>query len=460
MASEISTETPAGPTVDLKSTVNLPRTDFPLKGNLTHSEAARLNKWQELDLYELIRVARTGQPQFVLHDGPPYANGKIHLGTVLNKVLKDFCVKSRSMMGFWAPYVPGWDCHGLPIETQVDRELGSKKAGMSTLDIRRAARKHAEKFVALQKEEFIRLGILGEWEQPYLTMDKSYQATIVRAFGKFVERGAIYKGKRPVHWCIYDQTALAEAEVEYEGHTSPSVYVKFPFTDKARLAPELAGLETSILIWTTTPWTLPANLGIAFNPDLEYVAAKIGGEAFILASGLLAQVAEKLGWGTDPEVIGRYKGSQFDGLNARHPFIERPSLLMLGDHVSLDAGTGAVHTAPGHGYDDYILGTRYGLDIYCPVDNRGISRRRWNILPGSRSSRRTLILSTLCVRREYFYWKKSWNIPIRTAGGVTIRSFSVQLRNGLFRWSPQGFAKKRLKLQLKYSGYRPGAPSE
>jgi isoleucyl-tRNA synthetase len=371
MASEISTDTPAGPTVDLKATVNLPRTDFPLKGNLTHSETARLDKWQDLDLYEQIRAARTGHPLFVLHDGPPYANGKIHLGTVLNKVLKDFCVKSRSMMGFWSPYVPGWDCHGLPIETQVDRELGSKKAAMSTLDIRRAARKHAEKFVAIQKEEFIRLGILGEWEEPYLTMDKSYQATIVRAFGKFVERGAIYKGKRPVHWCIYDQTALAEAEVEYEPHTSPSVYVKFPFADKETLDPGLAGLETSILIWTTTPWTLPANLGIAFNPALEYVAAKVGGEVFILASGLLAQVAEKLGWDTTPEVIGRYQGSQFDGLNARHPFIDRPSLLMLGDHVSLDAGTGAVHTAPGHGYDDYVLGTRYGLDIYCPVDNRG-----------------------------------------------------------------------------------------
>ena len=363
----MSTET----SLDLKATVNLPRTEFPLKGNLAQSETLRLKKWAEIDLYERIREAREGRELFVLHDGPPYANGKIHLGHVLNKVLKDFCVKTRSMMGFWSPYIPGWDCHGLPIETQVDRELGSKKAGMSVLDIRRAARKHAEKFVGLQRDEFIRLGILGEWDKPYLTMDKSYQATIVRTFGKFVEQGSIYKGMRPVHWCIFDQTALAEAEVEYEDHTSPSVYVKFPFPDASKIDAGLAGRNVSIIIWTTTPWTLPANLGIAFNPSLEYVAVEHGSDVFIVAEGLLKTVGQKLSWSDQPTIVGRYSGSKFDRLEARHPFIDQASLLMLGDHVTIDAGTGAVHTAPGHGYDDYVLGTKYGLDIYCPVDSRG-----------------------------------------------------------------------------------------
>lgn len=362
----MSTET----SLDLKATVNLPRTEFPLKGNLAQSETLRLKKWAEADLYERIRDAREGRELFVLHDGPPYANGKIHLGHVLNKVLKDFVVKSRSMMGFWTPYIPGWDCHGLPIETQVDRELGSKKAGMSILDIRRAARKHAEKFVGLQRDEFIRLGILGEWSKPYLTMDKSYQATIVRTFGEFVERGSIYKGMRPVHWCIFDQTALAEAEVEYEDHTSPSVYVKFPFPDAVKVDPALANRKVSIVIWTTTPWTLPANLGIAFNPALEYVAVENGDDVYIVAEGLLKAVSAKLSW-DQPSIIGRYPGTKFDRLTARHPFIDRSSLLMLGDHVTLDAGTGAVHTAPGHGYDDYVIATRYGLDIYTPVDSRG-----------------------------------------------------------------------------------------
>ncbi|MEP7270878.1 MAG: isoleucine--tRNA ligase [Acidobacteriota bacterium] len=362
----MSTETP----VDLKATVNLPKTDFPLKGNLALNEPARLHKWEEMGIYEALRKARAGRPLFVLHDGPPYANGEIHLGHVLNKVLKDFCIKSRSMMGYWTPYVPGWDCHGLPIEIQVDKELGSKRAQMSTLDIRRAARRHAEKFVKLQGDEFKRLGIFGEWDEPYLTMNPSYQAQIVRVFGKFVEQGAIYKGLRPVHWCIHDLTALAEAEVEYEDHSSPSVYVKFPFPDAERLDGALGGHNVSIVIWTTTPWTLPANLGIAFNPAFEYSAVEVADEVFIVATSLLERVAAKLNW-TSWNVLGVYPGVRFEGLNARHPFIDRSSLLMLGDHVTLDAGTGAVHTAPGHGYEDYVIGMKYGLDIYCPVDNRG-----------------------------------------------------------------------------------------
>jgi isoleucyl-tRNA synthetase len=357
--------------LDLKTTVNLPETPFPLKGNLAQNEPARLKKWEEMDVYERLREARAGRPLYVLHDGPPYANGRIHLGHVLNKVLKDFCIKSRSMMGHWTPYIPGWDCHGLPIEIQVDKELGAKKEQLSKLEIRRAARKHAEKFLALQREDFKRLGILGEWENPYMTMDPKYQATIVRVFGKFVEARSIYKGLRPVHWCISDQTALAEAEVEYKDHTSPSVYVKFPFPDAAKLDASLKGRNVSIVIWTTTPWTLPANLGIAVNPAFEYSAVEVGDEIFIVATELLKRVAEKLGWG-DPAVVAAISGEKFDRLKARHPFIDRDSLLMLGDHVTLESGTGAVHTAPGHGYDDYVIGKHYGLEIYNPVDNRGI----------------------------------------------------------------------------------------
>ncbi len=358
--------------LDLKTTVNLPDTPFPLKGNLAQNEPARLKKWEEINVYERLREVRAGRSLYVLHDGPPYANGRIHLGHVLNKVLKDFCIKSRSMMGHWTPYIPGWDCHGLPIEIQVDKELGAKKGQMSKLDIRRAARKHAEKFLALQREDFIRLGIFGEWENPYMTMDPKYQATIVRVFGKFVEEGSIYKGLRPVHWCINCQTALAEAEVEYKDHASPSVYVKFPFPDAAKIAPALAGRNVSMVIWTTTPWTLPANLGIAVNTEFEYSAVEIGQDVFIVASGLLKQVAEKLGWGEEPEVVATISGEKFDRLKVRHPFINRDSLLMLSDHVTLDAGTGVVHTAPGHGYEDYVIGKQYGLDIYNPVDNRGI----------------------------------------------------------------------------------------
>jgi isoleucyl-tRNA synthetase len=364
--STMSTETQ----LDLKTTVNLPNTDFPLKGNLAQNEPLRLRHWDDINLYEALRTARSGRPLYVLHDGPPYANGRIHLGHVLNKVLKDFCVKSRAMMGYWTPYVPGWDCHGLPIEIQVDKELGAKKGEMSKLDIRRAARRHAEKFVKLQAEDFKRLGIFGEWDDPYLTMSYGYQAAIVRVFGKFVERGAIYKGSRPVHWCINCQTALAEAEVEYADHTSPSIYVKFPFPDASRVAPELEGKNTSIVIWTTTPWTLPANLGVAFNPQFEYSAVEVGGEVFVVASGLLERVANEVGW-ADYKVIAAVGGEKFDRLHARHPFINRDSLLMLGDHVTLDAGTGAVHTAPGHGYEDFLIGREYGLPIYNPVDARG-----------------------------------------------------------------------------------------
>jgi len=356
--------------LDLKSTVNLPNTQFPQKGNLPQNEPIRLQKWDAMNIYGKLREARAGKPLFVLHDGPPYANGRLHIGHILNKTLKDFVVKSRSMMGNWAPYVPGWDCHGLPIEIKVEEALGSKKHEMPAIEIRRAARKHAEKFLALQREDFKRAGIFGEWDNPYQTMNFKYQADIVRTFGTFVEKGSVYKGMRPVHWCINCVTSLAEAEIEYRDHTSHSIYVKFPFPDAPKVDAALAGKKVSIVIWTTTPWTLPANLAISFNPEFEYSAVEAGGEVYVVASGLLEQVAAKVGW-DKYTVIGTYSGEKFDRLNARHPFIERDSLLMLGDHVTLDAGTGAVHTAPGHGYEDYVISKRYGIDAYNPVDGRG-----------------------------------------------------------------------------------------
>ncbi|MDQ3012524.1 MAG: class I tRNA ligase family protein, partial [Acidobacteriota bacterium] len=371
--------------LDLKSTVNLPNTQFAQKGNLPQNEPIRLQKWEAMKLYERLQKERADAPLYVLHDGPPYANGRIHVGHVLNKVLKDFCVKSRSMMGYRAPYIPGWDCHGLPIEIKVEEALGSKKHEMPAIEIRRAARKHAEKFIALQAADFKRLGIFGEWDRPYLTMNFKYQADIVRTFGKFVEKGSVYKGSRPVHWCISCMTSLAEAEIEYKDHTSYSVYVKFPFPDAAKVDPQLAGKNVSIVIWTTTPWTLPANLGISLNPEFEYSAVSVrredgemgrqAEEVFIVASGLLEQVAAKVGWPNEGDgaykVIGNYSGEKFDRLKARHPFIERDSLLMLGGHVTLDAGTGAVHTAPGHGYEDFIISRQYGIEPYNPVDSRG-----------------------------------------------------------------------------------------
>ena len=390
----MSTETP----LDLKKTVNLPKTAFSQKANLAQTEPARLKKWEEFDLYRLIREARAGAEKFIMHDGPPYANADIHLGTAMNKVLKDFIIKSRTMMGYDAPYVPGYDCHGLPIELYVDRKLGAKKANMSAVSIRRACREHAAQALKNQTRDFKRLGILGTWDDPYLTMSNHYEAETARMFARFVERGYVYKGARPVYWCIHDQTALAEAEVEYHQHTSPSVYVKFPLrSDPALIDPALAGRKVFVLIWTTTPWTLPANLGIAVHPDFEYSAFEYKDEVYIVASELLEAVAAKCGLktaeGEQPRVLARFSGSKLDRLECGHAWLDRPSLLMVGEHVTLGgeadaeteldvaeaqkkapdskAGTGAVHTAPGHGHDDFVIGKRYGLDIYCPVDNAG-----------------------------------------------------------------------------------------
>src|SRR5467141_1642408 len=308
-------------TIDLKKTINLPKTGFAQKANLSQSEPARLKKWAAMDLYRLIQQSRAGADKFILHDSPPYANADIHLGTAMNKTLKDFVVKSRTMMGYDAPYVPGYDCHGLPIELYVDRKLGAKKANMSPISIRRACREHAAQALKRQTTDFQRLGILGEWDNPYVTMSNHYEAETARLFARFVERGFVYKGARPVYWCIHDQTALAEAEVEYHQHTSPSVYVKFPLaSDPAQIDKALAGRKVFVLIWTTTPWTLPANLGIAVHPDFEYSAFEHGDEVYIVASELLEAVATKCDLGerddngkqVPPKVLARFPGARLD----------------------------------------------------------------------------------------------------------------------------------------------------
>jgi isoleucyl-tRNA synthetase len=360
---------------DWKETLNLPRTAFPMKANLPASEPAAIARWEAMGLYERIRAARRGKPRYVLHDGPPYANGQIHIGHALNKILKDLIVKSRSMAGFDAPYVPGWDCHGLPIELNVERERSAADKDHSPHEFRRACRAYAEVFVDSQRADFKRLGIIGDWDHPYLTMTPAYQATIVRALGGFVARGLVYKGKKPVHWCLRCRTALAEAEVEYEPHASPSIYVEFPLAAAgaallASRVPALAGRAVTTLIWTTTPWTIPANLGIAFHPDFDYAAYEYEDRAVILAEALAERVGQATGRPFGRK-IATFKGAQLDRVPFEHPLYDRPSLGVLGDYVTLEQGTGAVHTAPGHGADDFATGVRYGLEIYAPIGTNG-----------------------------------------------------------------------------------------
>ena len=360
---------------DWKDTLNLPRTDFPMKANLPASEPAAIARWDASGLYAQLRETRKQAPLFVMHDGPPYANGDIHIGHALNKILKDLVIKSRSMAGMNAPYVPGWDCHGLPIELNVEKDKSAPDKDRAPAEFRRACRAFAEKFVDSQREDFKRLGILGDWDDPYLTMKPAYQAAIVRALGQFVTRGLVYKGKKPVYWCLRDRTALAEAEVEYDTHTSPSIYVEFPLSDNdngalARRIPALAGRTVTVLIWTTTPWTIPSNLGIAFHPDFDYGAFEVDGRVVILAEALAGRVAEATGRAFGAK-IASFKGSALEQIKFQHPLYERDSLGLLADYVTLDQGTGAVHTAPGHGADDFVSGTKYGLEIYAPIGRNG-----------------------------------------------------------------------------------------
>ena len=356
---------------DYKKTLNLPQTTFPMKANLPQSEPKRLERWAEIDLYQRIREKSAGRPKFVLHDGPPYANGEIHTGHALNKILKDIVAKSRTMLGFDSPYVPGWDCHGLPIEHEVRKKLGSKREQMAPADFRRACREFAAKYIDIQRRDFIRLGVLGDWFNPYSTMSFDYEADIAAALGRFMQTGMVYKGLKPILWCWFDQTALAEAEVEYGDHTSPSIYVRFRLTDESVRSLDLP-VEKPLyaIIWTTTPWTLPANLAIAVKPDYDYTIVEHEGTNYIIASELVHPVTRKFGWSDHLE--GKVlKGSAFENLKYRHPFLQREGIFVLGDYVTLDAGTGLVHTSPGHGTDDFNTGRRYGLDIYTPVNHRG-----------------------------------------------------------------------------------------
>jgi isoleucyl-tRNA synthetase len=355
-------------TVDLKSSLNLPHTAFPMKANLPQNEPKQLAEWEEKKLYHRIQQARAGAPTYVLHDGPPYPTGTIHLGTGLNKILKDMVVKSKTMAGFRAPYVPGWDCHGLPIETQVEKELGGKKGSVPPGEFRRMCREFASRYVDQHRRDFKRLGVFGQWEDPYLTMSPQYEATIADAFVTFLEKGYVYRGLKPVYWCITDSTALAEAEVEYEDHTSPSIWAKFAVEPGA--AAEKLGAGVSAVIWTTTPWTLPHNRALAFHPDFEYVVAETEAGALLLAEDLVGPAldAAKLSAAT---VRGPWKGRDLADLKFRHPFLDLTVPAVLADYVTLDQGTGIVHTAPGHGVEDFQTGQKYGIEAYAPIDGQG-----------------------------------------------------------------------------------------
>ncbi len=358
--------------MDYKKTLNLPVTNFPMKANLAQKEPEQLVKWDHEHLYETVRSASAGKTRFILHDGPPYANGHIHIGTALNKILKDIIVRSRQMAGFDAVYVPGWDCHGLPIEHNVDKELGSKKKDLSQADVRRLCRSYAEKFIDIQRNEFKRLGVMGEWGNPYLTMNYRYEAIIATECLKFALKDNLFRSKKPIHWCCQCHTALAEAEIEYQDEPSPSIFVKFTLKDDVGpLFPVLAGKTVHVIIWTTTPWTLPANLAVALHPDFRYAAVQVSDtEVYILAADLVESCMKTFGI-SDYSVVAEMESSRLENLTCYHPTIDRESRIILGNHVTLDSGTGCVHTAPGHGREDYEVGLRYGLETYSPVDDQG-----------------------------------------------------------------------------------------
>jgi isoleucyl-tRNA synthetase len=367
---------------DYKGTLNLPVTDFPMKANLTQREPDFLKFWQENKIYEKMQEGREKNQSYILHDGPPYANGHIHIGHALNKILKDIIIKYRTMRRYYSPYVPGWDCHGLPIELQVDKNLGDKKDSIDILEKRKLCREYAQKFVEIQRDEFMRLGVLGDWYRPYLTMTYGYEAATIREFYRFLEKGYVYRGRKPVHWCPSCVTALAEAEVEYNDRTAPSIYVKFRLKDEdARALTGGKGNEgVFMVIWTTTPWTLPANLALAVHPEVEYAVIRKGNEYYVVAEPLAGGLTQVIG--LDGETVKKVKGAELAGMKAMHPFIERESVVVTGEFVTVEEGTGIVHIAPGHGEDDYEIGIKHGLDIYAPVDKNGKFTREAGELEG------------------------------------------------------------------------------
>lgn len=365
---------------DYKATLNLPQTGFPMKANLAQREPKLLQKWQAMDVYGKIRQARAGQPKYVLHDGPPYANGEIHIGHAVNKILKDIIVKAKTLSGFDAPYVPGWDCHGLPIELNVEKKVGKPGVKIDAAEFRRRCRAYAAKQVEGQKQDFIRMGVLGEWDKPYLTMSYLYEANQIRALGKVVANGHLQKGFKPVHWCTDCASALAEAEVEYQDKVSPAIDVSYR-VEQAQQFGDACGFDVngdervSVVIWTTTPWTLPASQAVALHPELAYVAIACERhgkkQVLIVAEALHEAVLQRAGI-TDFTRIGSCKGAALENLRLQHPFYARSILIVLGEHVTLEAGTGAVHTAPGHGADDFVVGQRYGLEVLNPVGPNGV----------------------------------------------------------------------------------------
>jgi isoleucyl-tRNA synthetase len=356
--------------LELKKTLNLPKTDFPMKASLPQNEPKQLAAWQESKLYQRILKAREGRPLFVLHDGPPYPTGTIHLGTGLNKILKDMIVKSKSMAGHYAPYVPGWDCHGLPIETQVEKELGGK-GKVSPAEFRQRCRDYATKYVEQHKRDFQRLGVFGRFNDPYLTMSHGYEATTANAFLDFMEKGYVYRGRKPVYWCIHDNTALAEAEIEYEDHTSPSIWVTFKIVSGGKGSAAQLGSDVSAVIWTTTPWTIPHNRALAFHPDYDYVVVQTEKGKLLLAADRVTALQADCDL-KQADALSRFKGQDFEGMKFQHPFLPIQVPGVLADYVTLDQGSGIVHTAPGHGPDDFVTGQKYGIEAYAPIDDRGV----------------------------------------------------------------------------------------
>lgn len=352
--------------MEYKDTLLMPKTEFPMRGNLPNKEPQIQEKWAEMNIYEKVQERTKGRPMFVLHDGPPYANGDIHMGHALNKIIKDIIVRFKSMNGYHAPYVPGWDTHGLPIETALTKNKKVKRKEMSVADFRKLCEEYAYDQIDRQREQFMRLGVRGDWFNPYITLKPEYEAQQIKVFGEMAKKELIYKGLKPVYWSPSSESALAEAEIEYQDKRSPSIYVAFPVMDGKGVLDE----SVRIIIWTTTPWTIPANLGISVHPELDYSVVKVNDEKFLIASALLENVTNVLEW-ENAEVVQTLKGAQLDKVVAKHPIYDRPSLVMLGEHVTTESGTGCVHTAPGHGEDDFIVGQKYGLDVLCPVDAKG-----------------------------------------------------------------------------------------
>lgn len=436
--------------MDYSKTLNLPRTDFPMRANLPQREPEILKFWEENDIYGKVQEANRGKPKFILHDGPPYANGHLHLGHTLNKILKDIIIKYHSMNGYDAPYVPGWDTHGLPIEQQAIKNLGLNRHAVDVVEFRNRCRDYALKYVNIQREEFKRLGVRGDWEHPYLTLEPEYEAIQIGIFGEMAKKGYIYKGLKPVYWCTDCETALAEAEVEYGEERSPSIYVKFPVAD----ARGLLSPGSSIVIWTTTPWTLPANVAIALHPEFKYVLIQVGEERLLMAAELARPVLELLGV-KDYQVVATFTGSELEGVVCRNPLMDRDSVVILGEHVTLEQGTGCVHTAPGHGLEDYEVGMRYHLPVLSPLTTGAALRRKEASSPGSLSMRPTRP------------WSRNWKIgePFCTlvlsststpiAGVASIPLSSGRRNSGLRQL--KGSGKKPWKPSRKSNGSHPGA---